>query len=491
MLPRKASAGGSRSRWSASGCRPAAARWSSRTSPVTAPPSSARVLGAGGPDRDCHRTARRAADGVCCSTCSTWRSAITPAPCSTASSRPRTCAGQLLLIAGAFGGSRWFLLRRTPQASVRDRRGDLDPRRPAVVPALPGHLGHLRGGHRHGRLHRREAAPKLLGGASASVLAGWASLSPQQRRLLVACGGGAGLAAVYNVPLAGALFTAEVLWAASPAGHAARAGLLDRHRHHLDYLPDRPPTGIPTTGSVADGLGAAGRAADRADLGGLIRLIGWVSHLRARDLRRCRPGPHVRPARGRRHPVPPAVRQRPGHGPRRLHRRSASLGLLLALFALKPLVTAMCLGSGASGGLFTPTLCTGAVLGGALGLAWSLAWPGSPRRLRHGSSRHDRRRDAGPALRSGPVLELTHSGFGLMVPMMAATVIATAVAFYSTATRSTPPACPPIRTGPALARPEWGRGQARTARTRVSTASRELPVTGRRALGPHHGEAAE
>ena len=28
------------------------------------------------------------------------------------------------------------------------------------------------------------------------------------------------------------------------------------------------------------------------------------------------------------------------------------------------------------------------------------------------------------------VLELTHSGFGLMVPMMAATVIATAVAFY-------------------------------------------------------------
>ena len=50
----------------------------------------------------------------------------------------------------------------------------------------------------------REAAPKLLGGASGSVLAGWGGLSAQQRRLLVACGGGAGLAAVYNVPLAGA-----------------------------------------------------------------------------------------------------------------------------------------------------------------------------------------------------------------------------------------------------------------------------------------------
>ena len=52
-----------------------------------------------------------------------------------------------------------------------------------------------------------------------------------------------------------------------------------------------------------------------------------------------------------------------------------SFSLLLALSALKPLVTALCLGSGASGGLFTPTLSTGAVLGGFLGTAWSLAGP--------------------------------------------------------------------------------------------------------------------
>ena len=57
---------------------------------------------------------------------------------------------------------------------------------------------------------------------------------------------------------------------------------------------------------------------------------------------------------------------------------TAGLAVLLPLAALKPLVTALCLGSGASGGLFTPTLSTGAVLGGAAGIAWSLAWPGSP-----------------------------------------------------------------------------------------------------------------
>jgi H+/Cl- antiporter ClcA len=57
----------------------------------------------------------------------------------------------------------------------------------------------------------REAAPKLMGAAFGSVVGRWTGLSTAQLRLLVACGGGAGFAAVYNVPLGGALFTAEVL----------------------------------------------------------------------------------------------------------------------------------------------------------------------------------------------------------------------------------------------------------------------------------------
>ena len=108
------------------------------------------------------------------------------------------------------------------------------------------------------------------------------------------------------------------------------------------------------------------------------------------------------------------------------------LGLLLALFALKPLVTAMCLGSGASGGLFTPTLATGAVLGGALGIAWSLAWPGSPSGAfaMVGAAAMIGASMQAPLSGLALVLELTHSGFGLMVPMMAATAIATLVAFH-------------------------------------------------------------
>jgi len=49
--------------------------------------------------------------------------------------------------------------------------------------------------------------------------------------------------------------------------------------------------------------------------------------------------------------------------------------LLLALFVLKLLATALTLGSGGSGGIFSPSLFLGATLGGAYGIALSLLFP--------------------------------------------------------------------------------------------------------------------
>jgi hypothetical protein len=57
----------------------------------------------------------------------------------------------------------------------------------------------------------RERAPKQVGVVIANALSDRAKLSNEQRRLLVACGAGAGLAAAYRVPLGGALFALEVL----------------------------------------------------------------------------------------------------------------------------------------------------------------------------------------------------------------------------------------------------------------------------------------
>ena len=56
-----------------------------------------------------------------------------------------------------------------------------------------------------------EAAPRELGGLFAAKICRALNISGDELRLFVACGAGAGLGAVYNVPLAGALFSLEIL----------------------------------------------------------------------------------------------------------------------------------------------------------------------------------------------------------------------------------------------------------------------------------------
>jgi CIC family chloride channel protein len=343
-----------------------------------------------------------------------------------------------LLVAGVFGGVAWFLLRRYTKGepseideAVWSGDGRLSFRRclgTSVISEVVIGMGASIG---------REAAPKLLGGASGSVLATWAGLSVQQRRLLVACGGGAGFAAVYNVPLAGALFTAEVLIGSIslPVILPAVVCAWISTATAWVYLPDRAIyQGIPDYGvtwSVMTWALLAGPVIGLASAG-YIRLIGWVSHHRARGTRVL---------------FAPAIAfailgvigiwypQLFGNGldmARDAFLGLGGLGLLLVLSALKPLVTSLCLGSGASGGLFTPTLSTGAVLGGGLGVAWSLAWPGTPAGAfaMVGASAMIGASLQAPLSGLALVLELTHSGFALMVPMTAATTIATLVAFH-------------------------------------------------------------
>jgi H+/Cl- antiporter ClcA len=343
-----------------------------------------------------------------------------------------------LLVAGAFGGVAWFLLRRYTKGerseiddAIWNGDGRLSFRRclgTSVISEVVIGMGASIG---------REAAPKLMGGASASVLASWSHLSRQQRRLLVACGGGAGLAAVYNVPLGGALFTAEVLWGgiSLPVILPALACSVIATVTAWIYLPAHATyLGVPDYGFSASLLVWALLAGPLIGVisVGYIRLIGWFSYHRATGLRVL-----VAPLLafgvlgviGIRYP------QLFGNGQdmaRDAFIGGGSLGLLLALFALKPLVTALCLGSGASGGLFTPTLSTGAVLGGFLGLAWNMAWPGTPSGAfaMVGAAAMIGAAMQAPLAGLTLVLELTQNGLGIIVPMMAATISATIVAYY-------------------------------------------------------------
>ena len=282
----------------------------------------------------------------------------------------------------------------------------------------------------------REAAPKLMGGVCGSVLATWSGLSVPQRRLLVACGAGAGLACVYNVPLGGALFTAEVLVGTVrlpvvlPALVCSSVATLVA----WVYLPPHPTyAGLPEFAFHPSALVWALVAGPLIGLAGVafVRLIGWVScHQPTRpwwSLTAPLAAFAVLGALGLVFP------QLYGNGKDMAEQALQGVGglaLFAAPFLLKPLVTAMCLGSGASGGLFTPTLSAGALLGALLGGAWSLLWPGTPvgAYALIGAAALIGAGMQAPLAGLVLVLELTHTGFDLMVPMILATALATAVA---------------------------------------------------------------
>ena len=342
----------------------------------------------------------------------------------------------VLLIAGALAGPAWYLLRKATSGEHTEvddavwRSGSrLSPRRAIGTSLLSEFV--IGAGASLGR----EAAPKLLGGVSGSVLGERCGFSREQSRMLIACGAGAGLAAVYNVPLGGAAFTAEIMLgvialptvlpalACSAVATAVARVYLPDQPTYLD-IPDYPDSASLAVWSLPAGLVIGLFAA------GFVRLIGWTGFLTVKG-RPAIVAPAV--AFGLLGLVGIAYPQLLGNGKDMAHDAfvgASGLGLLFALALLKPLVTALCLGSGAYGGLFTPVLSTGAVLGGALGLVWSHVWSGPP----SGAFALIGAAAMLGACLQAPVsalvltIELTDTGFPLMLPMIAATVIATTLA---------------------------------------------------------------
>ncbi|MHB1519615.1 MAG: chloride channel protein [Acidimicrobiales bacterium] len=281
----------------------------------------------------------------------------------------------------------------------------------------------------------REAAPQHAGAASGDALARRFGLPPGHRRLLIACGAGAGLAAVYNVPLAGALFTLEIylgsikvstaLPALASASIATAVGWIALPARAVYELPTLPsPTLSLMIFAVVIGpvLGVVSA--------GYVKAIAWASN---------------RQPTGRRLLVAPflvftvlgvAAIRYPlllGNGvdlAQFAFVGSAGLVTLAILSVLKPLATVSCLRSGAYGGLFTPTLSFGAIVGTFTGHLWITAWPGSP------MTSYVVVVTAGvlaaaieaPVTGAAFLLELTHTTTAVLVPILIAVVGATLVA---------------------------------------------------------------
>ncbi len=272
----------------------------------------------------------------------------------------------------------------------------------------------------------REGALKKTGAAIASRLSTWAAMTPAQQRVLVACGAGAGMAAAYNVPFGGALFALEVLLGTlsiSLVLPALTASLIATAISWF-FLSDQSTYTIPAfsapTSLMVWAL-AVGPLLGLASVG-YIRAIAWADSLKPRKwLAVAAPMAVFAVLGGTAAWFPQLL----GNGKslvQELFSDRVAPGLVPLLLGLKLLAIVGCLGSGAPGGLFTPTMTCGSLLGACLGSLWTRWWPGVPPAsfALLGAGAVLAAVMQGPVSAIVMVLELTHRLDSGMVPLMLA-----------------------------------------------------------------------
>lgn len=228
----------------------------------------------------------------------------------------------------------------------------------------------------------REGAPKQAGAVFANLFSDRAYLSDEQRRLLVACGAGAGMGAAYGVPLGGALFALEVMRGALALRYVLPALFTSMIATAVSWvaLPNAVTYGIPSYPSSASVIVWALLVSPIAGVAsvGYVRLIRWADRNKPKGLQRLVAPVIVLGLLG---VVSIWFPQILGNGKdlsQLLFTNQVAPLLLLGLLVLKPAATAFCMRGGVPGGLFTPSLTAGALLGATLGHAWSWVWPGVP-----------------------------------------------------------------------------------------------------------------
>ncbi len=287
----------------------------------------------------------------------------------------------VLVVCGLVAGGGWWALYRygRPLVSIRRAVRAADPRMPfvsttvhALLQIVTVALGSPLG---------REVAPREIGSLLAGQLAHRAGLTPADCRLMVARGAGAGLAAVYNVPLGGAVFVLEVLLGtfelralvvavvtSAIAAAVAWIGLGNEHQYTVPAFVLSTPLVAwsivcgPLFGFAAYGfVRLTSRARADAPKGRLLPVLALVNFAVIGVLAMR---------------FPQLLGN--GKGPASMgFDGTLTIGLAATLLVLKVAIEAGSLRAGAEGGLLTPGLANGALLGVVLGGLWSLVWPGA------------------------------------------------------------------------------------------------------------------
>ena len=117
----------------------------------------------------------------------------------------------VLCVTGCLAAGFWYVLqRRYKILSIRQQIDLAGDREPAPLAHLL-HSGMQVAIVGAGASVGKEGAPREVGALLAGRLAKGFSLALKERKVLIACGAGAGLAAVYQVPFASSLFVFETL----------------------------------------------------------------------------------------------------------------------------------------------------------------------------------------------------------------------------------------------------------------------------------------
>ncbi|MDP5226156.1 MULTISPECIES: chloride channel protein [Arthrobacter] len=344
-----------------------------------------------------------------------------------------------VMAAGILGAAGWWALRRWGSKVVSVERaaaGTRMPLRTTVLNALL-QIGVVGLGASIGR----EAAPRELGALLASRLTRAAGIEGRQAGILIACGAGAGLAAVYNVPFGGALFVVEVLLAEVsfatllPAfASSAVAALVARVAEpsaplyalpHVELTPQLLVFSL--VGGPLIGLAAAWfvllarRAASSRPRGARIL---WVMPL----LFTLVAGASL---------VLPEVLGNGRAAAQTAFSPGTPLILVLGLLLVKSLATLGTIRAGAAGGTLTPSVAIGAMLGIALGSTVSAVVPGTSTAAFAfvGAAAFLASTMRAPMTGLILVTEFTAQGPELLIPAMLATAGALAVVYFLERTR--------------------------------------------------------